>query len=173
MLTMTHEIEIKLKYEHKQKLIEKLEEIGAKLKKKETLEDTYFSLDHTDMSNTHDLIRIRKKNGKAELTFKGKCETESDIWKRIELNTEINDPDMMTKILEYLHFNTLLQNKSQREYWTLDNVEIVFIDLVKPLRLSWIEIEGPSEGKIQRILDKLGNDVEKIGEDFFKKLDQI
>ena len=125
------------------------------------------------MSNTHDLIRIRKKNGKAELTFKGKCETESDIWKRIELNTEINDPDMMTKILEYLHFNTLLQNESQREYWTLDNVEIVFIDLVKPLPLSWIEIEGPSEEKIQRILDQLGNDVEKIGEEFFKTLDEV
>ena len=57
------------------------------------------------MSNTNDLLRIRKKGDQQELTFKGKCETEGNIWERIELNTDIGNAETVLKMFEYLKLN--------------------------------------------------------------------
>ena len=84
------EIEVKLTYKDKDKILERLKEIGAVFREKYLLEDYYYSLTGTDMSNTNDLLRVRKQGDKHELTLKGKCETEGNIWERIELNTVIN-----------------------------------------------------------------------------------
>ena len=110
-----HEIEVKLKFKNKAEVIRELERLGAKFREKYELEDTYFSLEHGDMKNIHNLIRVRKKKGQSELTFKGKCETKSDIWKRLELSTSIGDSETMVKILKNLNFNKILENRSVRE----------------------------------------------------------
>lgn len=169
---MAHEIEIKLKYADKEKIIARLQELKAKFREKYDLADAYFSLTHTDMSNAHDLVRIRQKNEVAELTFKGKCETEGHIWKRIELSTGIGDPESMLQILTYLRFNKISENKSHREFWDLGNVEIAFINFIYPDKIDFIEIEGPSEEEIEVILVKLGDLVTKVGEEGFKKFDE-
>ena len=167
-----HEIEVKLKFENKEKIVEKLKELGAKLREQYDLEDTYFSQEHDDMKNAHDLVRIRKKGEKAELTFKGKCETESHVWKRVELNTPIGDSETMIQTLGYLKFNKILKNKSAREYWDLEDIEVAFISLAHPIELDWIEIEGPSEEKVQKVLDELKDLAEVVGEDYFNVIDE-
>ena len=167
-----HEIEVKLKFEDKEKIVGKIKELGAKFREKYDLEDTYFSLKHNDMKNAHDLVRVRKKQDKAELTFKGKCETESHVWKRIELNTPIGDSETMMQILENLKFNKIIENKSLREYWDLEDVEIAFISLVHPVEINWIEIEAPSEEKVQKVLDELKGFAKVVGEEYFKIIDE-
>lgn len=171
---MQYEIEIKLKYEEEDKdeIIAKLNEMGANSEESYELHDTYFSLKHKDMSNAHDLIRIRNKNGKAELTFKGKCETEGHIWKRMELSSGITEPEKMIQILKYLEFNIISENKSQRELWRLNDIEILFIDFTSPSQLKFLEIEASSEEKIQSILQCLGDLVTKVGEENFQKFDE-
>ncbi|MBI2630248.1 class IV adenylate cyclase [Candidatus Pacearchaeota archaeon] len=168
-----HEIEVKLKFEDKEKIVSKLKSLGAKFREKYELTDIYFSLKHNDMKNAHDLIRIRKKGDKAELTFKGKCETESHIWKRIELTTNLGDSEAMLQILGYLKFNKILENKSLREYWDLADTEIAFISLIYPAKIDFIEIEALSEEKVQKVLDELKGLAEVVGEDYFKKLDEV
>ena len=78
-----HEIEIKLSFTDKNKVIAQLKKLGATFKEKYTLADTYFSLEDTDMKNAKDFVRLRVKGGAAELTFKFKREPESYICKRI------------------------------------------------------------------------------------------
>ncbi len=166
-----HEIEVKLKFQDKEKVISRLKEIGAKFKEKYELEDSYFNLTHKDMKNTHDLLRVRKKGNKSELTFKGKVENNSDTWKRIEINTEIKDPEARIKILDYLKFTKIMENKTTREYWELNDTEIAIISIKKPAEIDFIEIEGKNEEIINGVLDKLKPLVEVIGEDYFKKID--
>ena len=166
------EIEVKLTYQDKEKVIEKLKEIGAVFREKYLLEDYYFSLTGTDMSNTNELLRVRKQGDKQELTFKGKCETEGHIWERVELNTGITDPEAVLKMFEYLKLNKLSTNKSHREFWDINDVEIVFSDITYPADISFIEIEGPTKEKVENVLKLLGDLVKEAGEEIFKKLDE-
>jgi len=166
------EIEIKLTYKDRGKIVEKLKEIGAVFREKYVLEDYYFSLTGTDMSNTNDLLRIRKKGSKNELTFKGKCESEGNIWKRVELNTDIGDAEVVLEMFKYLKLNNLSTNKSSREFWDMNDVEIVFSDITYPTEISFIEIEGPTEEKVEMVLKLLDGLVKEAGEEIFKKLDE-
>jgi predicted adenylyl cyclase CyaB len=166
------EIEVKLTYKNRAEVVARLKEIGAVFREKYPLEDYYFSLTGTDMGNTNDLLRIRKKGDNQELTFKGKCETEGHIWERVELNTDIGDAEAVLKMFEYLKLNNLSTNKSFREYWDIEDVELVFSDITYPAEISFIEIEGPTKEKVQEVLDKLGDLVKEAGEEIFKKLDE-
>ncbi len=166
------EIEVKLTYKNKEKVIERLKEIGAVFREKYLLEDYYFSLTGTDMSNTNDLLRVRKQGDKQELTFKGKCETEGHIWERVELNTEISDAEAVLKMFEHLKLNNLSTNKSSREFWDIDDVELVFSDITYPAEISFLEIEAPTKEKVEKVLKLLGDLVKEAGEEIFRKLDE-
>jgi len=166
------EIEVKLTYTNRDKVIEKLKEIGAVFREKYTLEDYYFSIKGTDMSNANDLLRIRKKGEKQELTFKGKCETEGNIWERIELNTDIGSADTVLKMFDHLKLNNLSTNKSSREFWDVGDVEIVFSDITYPAEINFIEIEGPTKEKVEEVLKMMGDTVKEAGEEIFRKLDE-
>ncbi|MFA4886974.1 MAG: class IV adenylate cyclase [Candidatus Nanoarchaeia archaeon] len=167
-----HEIEVKMKYENKENVLAKLKTLGAKFREEYPLNDTYFSLNATDMKDAKEFIRIRKKGEKSELTFKGKKETSSEIWKKIELTTSLGDSEAMNQILDHLGFNRILENKSMREYWMIGDVEIAFISLFQPTELDWLEIEAPSEEKVQKVLDQLNGLAETVGEEYFKKIDE-
>jgi len=166
------EIEIKLIYKNKEAVIAKLKELGAVFREKYILEDYYFSLTGKDMSNTNDLLRVRKKGDKKELTFKGKCETTGNIWERIELNTDISNPEAVLQMFEHLKLNKLSTNKSLREFWDIDDVELVFSDITYPAKINFLEIEGPSKERVQEVLDQLGDLVKEAGEEIFHKLDE-
>ena len=166
------EIEVKLTYTHKKKVIARLQEIGAVFREKYTLEDSYFSLTGKDMSNTHDLLRVRKKGNKQELTFKGKCETQGNIWERVELTTEIGDAEAVLQMFEHLKFHKLSKSKSSREFWDINDVEVVFTEITSPAKISFIEIEGPTKEQVESILKLLGNLVKEAGEELFKTLDE-
>ena len=166
------EIEVKLTYKDKNKVIEKIKEIGAVFREKYILEDYYFSLTGTDMSNTNDLLRVRKKGNKQELTFKGRVENEGSIWERIELNTDISDAETVLKMFDHLKLNKLSVNKSYREFWDIGDVELVFSDITYPAEISFIEIEGPTKEKVEEVLKKMGDVVKEAGEEIFKKLDE-
>jgi len=165
------EIEIKLVYKNKEKVVEKLKNLNANLIETFHLNDTYYGLGHKDMSNSNNLIRIRKKNGNSELTFKGKCKNDGNIWERLELSTNIDDSESMCKILENLGFNLISDNESIREIWKLKDLEIAFIDIVKPTSASFLEIEGEKD-QINLLKDELKDITKEVGEEFFSKLDE-
>jgi len=165
------EIEIKLVFDERRVIVNRLKELGAILKEKYLLEDYYYSVKGTNMSNTNDLLRIRKKGNKQELTFKGKCETKGAVWERVEINCPIENYTDILKIFDYLKFNKLSVNKSSREIWILGNCEIVFSDITYPAKVSFLEIEGPSKEGVENLTSLLGGLVRPAGEEIFKKLD--
>ena len=167
-----NEIEIKLRYDDRLKVTHLLESIGAKPQDCSTLKDIYFSFDGETMSNTNKLIRIREKNTKTELTFKGNCISENNIWERIELNVGIANAEVMEAILLAAGAKKIKKNISKREPWLYNNVEILFIDFVEPNKLSLIEIEGATRPEIEKVLTLLGDLVERAGEELFSSFDK-
>jgi predicted adenylyl cyclase CyaB len=165
------EIEIKLIFKNKNKIINKLKP-EIKLERKISIYDKYFSKDFLDMKNTHNLIRIRKinNNNDAELTFKSKTKNQGNIWQRTELTTTIQSPEIMEKILTHLGFKKISEYKSQREYWKFQDLEIIFIKFTKPAFLEFMEIEGKPK-KILEVIKKLGNNVKEVGEEIFEIFD--
>ena len=163
------EIELKLKYRNRKKVIAKLKEMGAKFKENYELHDTYLSF-HKKMSNEHELVRIREKGQKKELTFKGKCEDKNHVWKRTEITAKIVDSDKISEILLNLGLNKIKENQSIREIFMLGDLEITFIDFIKPSKISLIELEGTEE-EIEQAVTKLGDLVERAGEEAFKIFD--
>lgn len=167
---MNKETEIKLKYNNKNQIIKIIKKLGAKFNEKYDLHDTYFSF-HNNMSNKHEIVRIREKGNSCELTFKGKCKSKGNVWKRVEITCKINNPRIMCEILINLGLSKIKENMSHREIYLLNGIEIAFIDFTKPSKLSLIEIEGPQE-KIKRIINKLGKSVKEVGEEAFSKFDK-
>ncbi len=167
-----HEIEIKLCYKKKSELTYKLEELGAKLVKEVEIKDKYFSKDVKNIKDAKEFVRIREKNGKAELTFKGKEESNTNVSKKIELNLDISDSKSMEAILEQLNFNIIRENKTKREYWEMDNVELVIVNIIEPVEIDYVEVEGPSEELVNNLVSKLGDCVKPIEKDHFKKMDE-
>lgn len=165
------EVEIKATYENRNKIIEKLKELGFEFKEKYLLEDYYYSQTGTEMANSKDFIRIRSKGNEKELTFKGKKEKKGNIWERVELNTPVEEPEKFVRIFEELGFNKISENKSNREYWQKENIEFVFVDMIHPTEIHFLEIEA-DEDKIKWLMSELGNLVDEAGEEIFEKLDE-
>lgn len=169
---MGKEIEIKLTYKNAKAVEERLRTLN--LKKEETIDlcDRYYSQTGDSMENTNELVRIRKKGDKIELTFKGKCQDENNVWTREEINVLINDMESMHKILLKSGYNMIKENASVRSYWRAENIEVVFITYSKPAHLEMIEVEGSTDEEIQSVLEGLGDTVEKAGEELFSVFDK-
>ena len=168
---MAEEIEVKLKYINKEEIKAKLKEIGAKFEEEYDLHDTYFSKEQKSLGEVEEFLRIRKKGDKQELTYKGKKEEDKGIWKREEINVPIGNAENLIKILKCLGLNKIKENKSTRECWKLEEVEIMIINITFPAELNFIEIEAKDIQEIRKVVDLLGSLVEILPEEEFKKLD--
>ena len=166
---MHKEIEVKLKYKNKEKVVNKILEKSGKFLEKYSLSDTYFGKGR-DMSNSNELLRVREKGDYKELTFKGKCKNSGNIWERTELTVEIKDAEIMKKILEKTGMKFIKINNSVREYYSLFSCEIIFVEILKPSYLEFMEVEG-DKNSIKKVLKTLKGLAEEVGEDIFKNLD--
>jgi len=167
------EIEVKLTYKNKAKIINWLLENGFHLVQQKEIQDTYFSLGHNSMSNQNGLYRIRHIVGqKTELTLKDNCQDSNGVWSRRELNVTINNPENMKNILSSLSCVLVKENFSKRDIWKNGEVSFEFISFSKPKVLELIEVEGPSQAAVQKIVDKLGDKVQVAGEEIFSIFDK-
>lgn len=166
------EIEIKLTYKNRKKIISYLKQLSFKLEKTITIHDIYFNTVGS-MSNTNALYRLRTINGdKKELTFKDGCVDSNGVWTRNEHNVVIDNVDKMAIILKSLGCILIKENLSTREVWKKDNLEFEFIDYQKPAKLNFIEIEGPSIKLINDLLGHFNNDLQRVGEEIFSVFDK-
>lgn len=167
------EIEVKLTYKNKKEIVKWLKENGFHLAKQKEIQDTYFGAGNHSMSNKNSLYRIRNLVGqKAQLTLKDKCQDQNGVWSRRELEVSIDNIEVMKEILYSLGCILIKENFSQRDIWEDGKVSFEFISFSKPAALSLIEIEGPSQEVIQRIVDKLGDKVQVAGEEIFAIFDK-
>lgn len=166
------EIEIKLKFNNKNDIIELLQP-EIKFVKKISVHDTYYGTIDTTMENNNDTVRIRRiKDGQKILTYKSKAQDKNNIWHRTELETEVSSAKITGKILEALGLKPLYEYINKKEYYSYQNMEIVFAEFTSPAELEFMEIEGKNEKEIRKLTDKLKNIAHEAGEEIFEIFDK-
>lgn len=165
------ETEIKLLFKNKKEVIGKLSP-GIKFSKKVNVVDRYYGRDKDSIRNKNSFVRIREINGNIELTYKGRAGNRNDIIRRTEIIVKISSAELMKKILREFGYNKISIHQSEKEYWYLGDIEIVFVEFIKPAHLRFMEIEARSSAKIQKIVKKLSGCVSEIKESIFDRFDR-
>ena len=146
---MNSEIEAQFLNINKNKIREKLKEIGAECVKPEVLmRRVVFAL------GEHEYARVRDEGGgKIVMTYKHILDDKSILGKK-EVNVTIDDYENGVLFLKSCGLRPKKTEDSYRETWMFDDVEIC-ID-TWPWLPTYIEIEGPSEDKVWDTAKKLG-----------------
>jgi len=146
-------IEIEKKYrltkKQREKVLERLVEIGGKLKTTDLEENTLYSGDGIEPGRS--VLRLRRVGERAILTYKERFPTASTIKHQQEDETEVGDADALDAILQALGFTPTLVYEKRRMSWRLGDAEIVVDEL--PFGL-FMEIEA-SETDIRDVERKL------------------
>lgn len=90
------------------------------------------------------------------LTFKGPRAT-GGMKAREELETVVNDADMLGALLGRLGFSPVIVYEKRRETWQLGPCEVVVDEL--PQLGHFIELEGPDESAVAAVAHQLGLNV--------------
>lgn len=139
---MSFEIEKKyrLTAEQREQVLQKLREVGAQFEAEDSEENVLYR--GGDLNFKSSILRLRKTANKAVLTYKEALPGESDIKRRIEQETAVEDAEKMHEILRSIGFVPSLVYEKRRQTWQFETVEIVVDEL--PFGL-FLEIEGSEE----------------------------
>lgn len=147
-------IEIEKKYrltrEQHEQLTLRLRASGAVYVGEEFEENTLYAGGNLDLSRQ--VLRLRRIDGKAILTYKERSASQSTIKRYREDETLVEDAQALADILDALGFKTSLVYEKRRATWQLKNAEIVVDEL--PFGL-FVEIEG-EEDSIMEVEQSLG-----------------
>ena len=154
---MCIEIEAKLKVDSLSEVKHKLDELGGRFLCEQLQTDYFFDDVNSTLIKTDRCLRLRKqKVGKSEkcfLAYKGAKEN-SNLKKRREIESEINDADTIQKILLALGYEQVLVVEKKRSLWQFGNCEVALDQL--PILGDFVEIEGPDEEQIAKVQKSLG-----------------
>ena len=136
------EIEIKVKIEHSNSLLDFLER-NAKFQKEQQQVDEYFLPSHRDFTEVRPVkewLRLRDSSGKKSINYKNwHHDDDGKSHYCSEYETEIEDLNQLKKILDALNFKSVVTVDKVRKTWVYKDYEIA-IDLIKELG-DFIEIE--------------------------------
>ena len=176
---MKLEIEAKLKVDSPGVLSERLQQAGAVFKCDVVERDSYFiDTDRVIVKNGCGL-RLRKQSiGNDEkyiLTYKGPKQ-QSRFKSRQEAEVCVSDIKTTEDLLSAIGCRKKLEFEKKRSIWTFMSCSISLDRL--PLLGRFIEVEGPDEATITRVLQKLGlADTEHISKGYARlmadKLDEL
>jgi adenylate cyclase class 2 len=144
---MPIEIEKKYRVSKRQRdlLEQRLPQIGARHLRDDFEENTLYRGDALDTARS--VLRLRRANKRAILTYKERFPTTSSIKRQREDETEVKNPEALDAILDALGFTPALVYEKRRQRWKLNKAEIVLDEL--PFGL-FMEIEA-DEDEIRRI----------------------
>jgi adenylate cyclase class 2 len=146
------EVEKKFRLTKRQRdaVLKRLSAVGAEFESEDYEENTLFNGAALEVGTC--VLRLRRVDGKATLTYKKALPGISSIKQRREEETAVGDPEAMEAILVALGFTPALVYEKRRQTWRLGNTEIV-IDVL-PFGL-FMEIEG-RVSDIRTVERKLG-----------------
>lgn len=137
-------LEIEKKYriseQQRSEVIEALAEFGAEYEGEDAEENTIYG---GDALTEGGVVRLRKTQDRAILTFKRRAENQSDAKHQIEYETQVSDADAAERIIRELGLRPKLVYEKRRQTWKLKSVEVVVDEL--PFGL-FMEIEGSLTG---------------------------
>lgn len=137
-------IEIEKKYRltnaQREQVLAKLKEIGAVFAREDFEVNELYGGGILDEKRA--ILRLRKIESKAILTYKQRIDNDAAIKRQIEHETEIADAAAIEMIIESLGFEKRIVYEKRRQTWRFRNTEIVLDEL--PFGL-FMEIEGSVE----------------------------
>ncbi len=150
------EIEIKVLDVDKEKIISKLESIGAKKVFDGKLASIKFDFDDGRISKNDELLRIVNSGNETVLTFKGKPEnSEFKVREEIEFKLS-NDPNLI-KILNLIGIKEKSFHEKFRTSYVFKDIRFELDSY--PGLPTYLEIEASDEKRVKDGLDLLGLDI--------------
>jgi len=149
------ETEVKILNINPEEIRKKLLDLGAERIFNGRLEAKVFDFPGETLRKKGAHLRIRKTGDKTEITYK-EAKKSKEFKKRVEIETHIEDFDIMQKILEKLGLNEFNNYEKTRESFKLQNIRFD-IDVypeetgIPPL----VEIESTEEG-VKKGVELLG-----------------
>ena len=150
-----HEVEIKLPAPDLDAVRGRLREGGGRLVAARHLErnDLYDDAEGS-IAKRGCVLRLRRAEGVALLTFKGSAQFAGGIKAREERETAVADPDALDRILAGLGYQPRFRYEKRREEWAFERC-VVALDETPIGR--FVEIEGDPTA-IRAVLPQLGLD---------------
>ena len=154
-MSTSHETEIKIPVGAFAAIRDNLLAAGAILEQP-MLRESNVLLDTNDaaLNQAGTALRIRIWGSRCILTFKGPATYMGPGKDREELETTVEDPDVLQSVFERLGFHPLVRYEKDREAWRLGSA---LITLDHTPMGNFVEIEGPAES-IERDAVRLGLD---------------
>jgi len=147
-------IEIEKKYrltpESRDGIIESLNEFGAEFEREDQEENTIFA--NAELVARKAIVRIRRTQGSAILTFKQRLESTNSAKQQIEFESQVADADAVRSIVEALGLQAAIVYEKRRRTYKFRSAEVVLDEL--PFGL-FMEIEGSlsSIAEVEMLLD--------------------
>ena len=152
---MKTEYEIRVLEIEKEKLIDKLEELGAK--KVGEFNQKRYVYDTIPKENGK-WIRLRTNGKETTLTFKDVTSDKIDGTKEVEI--EVSDLELTNEFLNKIGFFSKAYQENNRIRYILDDVELDIDSW--PLIPTYLEIEGKDENSVLDMIEKLELDKSKV-----------
>ncbi len=152
---MNTEYEIRVLEIDKEKLIKKLEELGAEFKgNNEQKRYVYDIIPKEDGK----WIRLRTNGNKTTLTYKNIVKTTIDGTKELEI--EVSDFEKTNELLENMGIKSKGYQENKRTQYVLNGVEIDIDSW--PMIPTYVEIEGKNEEEVMNTLEILELPKDKV-----------
>jgi adenylate cyclase class 2 len=150
----------------KEHLRKKLQDLGAKLVKPETLYKRSVFFLPTGHAIEGGWLRVRDEGDKITMSLKVTANGKIDAQK--EVMVEVDNYDKAYQLLTEIGCVMKAYQETKREIWELNGVEITLDEW--PYLEPYLEIEGESEDVVKGVAEKLGFDYAKA---VFGAADQV
>jgi adenylate cyclase class 2 len=156
---MPLEIEAKLKVSDFDAVRAALDDCGAKHIGAVLETNTFFDTADRSLLAQDKGLRIRRNrdlsSGRQQFVITVKGPAQAGAFKsREEAETNVDDGDRASTVLQALGYHPELSFEKRRESWTLDGCKIELDEV--PILGRFVEIEGPDESTVNRVRERLG-----------------
>ncbi|MDP3765843.1 MAG: CYTH domain-containing protein [Nanoarchaeota archaeon] len=148
------EIELKVLDINPKKLSEKLNKIRAIKKESKLIIEKYFDFNDGSISKKDNMFRIRKVGDKVEINYKdGRVKDKDFLIFKEELETTINDFDIIERIIKKLGLKVIIHREKKRTSFIAGKIKIEVHEY--PKIPAFAEFEG-SKKYIKKLIERLG-----------------
>jgi predicted adenylyl cyclase CyaB len=140
------EVEVKILEVDHQKLIKTLTDLKAIKVFDGEVSTLFLDKANNEIQKKKDVLRLRKENDKVELTYK-KVYANKQVKEAEEYTVQVNDLEMMLKILQTLRLSVTQKLQKHRLSYKLGDVRFDIDQYINQLDFipEFLEIEGPIE----------------------------
>jgi len=152
------EIEAKIAVADRREVEELIGRLGGRRKGEYSETDTFFDYEDRRLKQADSALRLRDRRevqtgtSNYRLTYKGPRQA-GPFKNRREIEFAVDQPDKVRAFLEVLGLSIFARYTKRRNSWSLENCDLE-ADILEGVG-HFIEVEGPDEASIRRILGQL------------------